>query len=97
MTALFGKTFFLLGTLQGRANRPCEGDGVSEKPTLSDAAPHFSLGQNFHYNIDSNKIEGDLINNIEIEEPDHVWDNHPDDRVELFRTRARRQAREIAC
>ena len=34
-----------------------------------------------------------MIDNIELEEPDHVWDNHPD-RVELFRTRARRQARE---
>ena len=35
-----------------------------------------------------------MIDNIELEEPDDVWDNHPDDRVELLRTRARRQARE---
>ena len=47
------ENFFSLGTHHGWANRPCEGDGVSEKPTLSDAWPHFNLGQNFHYNIDS--------------------------------------------
>ena len=51
----------------------------------------------FSLSTNSNKIEGDLIDNIELKEPDHVLDNHPDDRVELLRTRARRQAREIAC
>ena len=40
------------------------------------------------------EIEGDLIDNIELKEPDHIWDAHPDDRVHLFRARARRLARE---
>ena len=30
MTALCGKFFFSLGTHQGRANRPCKGDGVCD-------------------------------------------------------------------
>ena len=35
-----------------------------------------------------------MIDNIELEEPDHVWDNYLEDRVELLRTEARRQSRE---
>ena len=52
MTVLCGKQFFLLGTHHGQANRPCEGDGVSETPMVAKCAPHFNLGQNFHYDID---------------------------------------------
>ena len=48
---MWGK-IFLLGTHHGRANRPCEGYGVSEKPMVEQCGLHFSLGQNFHYNID---------------------------------------------
>ena len=64
MTALCGKTFFSLGIHHGRANRPCEGDRVSEKPMLSDAAPHFNIGQNFHYNIDDDEVDS---HNVSIE------------------------------
>ena len=46
------QNFFSLGTHHGRANRPCEGDGVSETPMVAKCGPHFNLGQNFHYNID---------------------------------------------
>ena len=52
MAALCGKIFFSLGTHHGRANRPCEGDWVSEKPIASKCDTFFSLGQNFLYNID---------------------------------------------
>ena len=49
--------------------------------------------KNLIANSDTN--EGDLIDNTDLDEPDHAWDNYPDDRVvELLRARARRQARE---
>ena len=51
-TALCKEIFFSLGTHHGWANRPCKGDGVSEKPMVAKCGLHFSLGQNFQYNID---------------------------------------------
>ena len=63
------------------------------KPTKkSDKEKEPERKKNLSANSDNN--EGDLIDTIELDEPDHAPDNHPDDRVELLRTRARRQARE---
>ena len=79
MAALCGKILFSLGTHHGRANRPCEGDRVSEKPMLSDAAPHFNIGQNFHYNIDDEvdshnvSIENQSISKLERQSIRYFW------------------------
>ena len=57
----------MLGTHHGRANRPCEGDGVSEKPMVAKCALHFSLGQNFHYNIDYVVKDLNLLSLVKLE------------------------------
>ena len=62
------------------------------KPTKkSDKEKEPERKKNFSANSDS---EGDLINNIKLDEPDHVLDNPAHVRVELLRLRSQRQKTE---